>query len=120
MENISDYLDDNSIKQITSVYADKGYDSKAIREYLKSRNILIVFTRNFKTKNNKTTNQNDYSKTRYVVERFFAWLKCGFHRMAIRYSENYFGLVNIASIMMYGEFWDKLDVLESFGINYLS
>ena len=33
MENISDYLDDNSIKQITSVYADKGYDSKAIREF---------------------------------------------------------------------------------------
>ena len=30
MENISDYLDDDSIKQITSVYADKGYDSKAI------------------------------------------------------------------------------------------
>ena len=29
MENISDYLDDDSIKQITSVYADKGYDSKA-------------------------------------------------------------------------------------------
>ena len=94
-----------SIKQITSVYADKGYDSKAIREYLKSRNILdCISHRNFKTKNNKTTNQNDYSKTRYVVERFFAWLKCGFHRMAIRYerrAENYFGLVNIASIMMY-------------------
>ena len=105
MENISDYLDDDSIKQITSVYADKGYDSKAIREYLKSRNILdCISHRNFKTKNSKTTNQNDYSKTRYVVERFFAWLKCGFHRMAIRYerrTENYFGLVNIASIMMY-------------------
>ena len=26
MENISEYLDVNSIKQITSVYADKGYD----------------------------------------------------------------------------------------------
>ena len=105
MENISDYLDDDSIKQITSVYADKGYDSKAIREYLKSRDILdCISHRNFKTKNNKTTNQNDYSKTRYVVERFFAWLKYGFHRMAIRYerrAENYFGLVNIASIMMY-------------------
>ena len=51
MENISDYLDDNSIKQITSVYADKGYDSKAIREYLKSRNILdCISHRNFKTK----------------------------------------------------------------------
>ena len=78
---------------------------KQSREYLKSRNIVdCISHRNFKTKNNKTTNQNDYSKTRYVVERFFAWLKCGFHRIAIRYerrAENYFGLVNIASIMMY-------------------
>ena len=96
MENISDYLDDNSIKQITSVYADKGYDSKAIREYLKSRNILdCISHRNFKTKNNKTTNQNVQQDT-YVE---IPWLKCGFHRMAIskRREENYFGLVNIVN-----------------------
>jgi hypothetical protein len=40
----------------------------------------------------------------YVVERFFAWLKCGFHRTRIRYerlAENYLAFLNIVSIMMY-------------------
>ena len=27
MENISEFVDDELVKQITSVYADKGYDS---------------------------------------------------------------------------------------------
>ena len=48
--------------------------------------------------------QNSYNKTRFVVERFFAWLKNGFHRTRIRYeriAENYLAFVNIASIMMY-------------------
>lgn len=104
MENVSDYLDDDSIKQIKKVYADKSYDAKRIREYLKSRDITDrIPHRNFKTRRSKTT-QNRYNKTRYVVERFFAWLKCGFHRIRIRYeriAENYLGFVNVACIMMY-------------------
>ena len=104
MENISDYLDDDSIERIVAVYADKGYDAKYIREYLRNRNIRdCIPYRNFKTRNNKT-NQNKYNRTRYVVERFFAWLKCGFHRVSIRYeriAENYLAFLNIASILMY-------------------
>ncbi|MEX0862257.1 transposase [Nitrosopumilus sp.] len=104
-ENIPDYLDDESIEQIVSVYADKGYDSKTIQNYLKSRDIIACIPqRNFKTRNNDSTDQNNYNKTRYVVERFFAWLKCGFHRTRIRYernAENYLGLINIASFLMY-------------------
>jgi len=60
--------------------------------------------RNFKAKSNKKTNQNNYNKTRFTVERFFAWLKCGFHRTRIRYerlAENYLGFINIASFLMY-------------------
>ncbi len=48
--------------------------------------------------------QNNYNKTRFVVERFFAWLKNGFHRTRIRYeriADNYLGFVYLASIMMY-------------------
>ena len=105
VENISDHLDDDAIEQIVSVYADKGYDSKTIREYLKSRNIAdCIPKRNFKTRNNQTNNQDNYNKARYVVERFFAWLKNGFHRTRIMYeriAENYLAFVNIASIMMY-------------------
>jgi transposase len=104
MQNMSEYLDDDSIEQIVSVYADKGYDAHTIREYLANRNIRdCIPYRNFKTRHNKTS-QNRYNKTRYVVERFFAWLKCGFHRMTIRYeriAENYLGFLNIAGIMMY-------------------
>ena len=112
MKNISDFLDDKSIKQIISVYADKGYDSTSIRNYLKNKNITpCIPKRNFKKNNNKKysdVNQNNanynYNKVRFVVERFFAWLKNGFHRTRIRYEkkcDNYLGFVYLASIMMY-------------------
>lgn len=105
MENISELLDDDSIERIVSVYADKGYDSKIIRNYLKNRNILdCIPYRNFKTKNETATHHANYNKTRYVVERFFAWLKNGFHRTRIRIerrAENYLGLIHIASFLMY-------------------
>jgi len=105
MENIPDHLSYSITKQIKSVYADKGYDSKIIREYLRNRNIIdCIPNRNFKIKSNKETNHNNCNKTRFTVERFFAWLKNGFHRTRIGYeriAENYLAFVNIASIMMY-------------------
>lgn len=109
IESISDFLDDDMIDEIVSVYADKGYDAVTIREYLKNRNIIsCIPKRNFKTEKGNTSNQNNsyynYNKTRFVVERFFAWLKNGFHRTRIRYeriAENYLAFVNIACIMMY-------------------
>ena len=105
MESISDFLDDDMLDEIASVYADKGYDAVTIREYLKNRNINDrIPKRNFKTEKNNTANQNNYNKTRFVVERSFAWLKNGFYRTRIRYAriaENYLAFVNIACIMMY-------------------
>ena len=105
MESISEYLDDSMMDEIVSVYADKGYDSKYIRNYLRNHSIAccIPYKKNSKIilQNNM---QNSYNKTRFVVERFFAWLKNGFHRTRIRYeriAENYLAFVNIASIMMY-------------------
>lgn len=105
MENISDYLDDSMMNQIVSVYADKGYDSTSIRSYLKNRNInpCIPFRKN-SNETTKNKSYKKYNKIRYVVERFFAWLKNGFRRTAIRYervAENYLGLINIASFLMY-------------------
>jgi len=68
IESISDYLEDYILEQIVAVYADKGYDSKIIRNYLKSKNIIpCIPKRNFKTNNNQINNQNKYSKTRFVV-----------------------------------------------------
>ena len=108
MENISDFIDDDMMREITAVYADKGYDSGTIRDYLKNRNIIpCIPKRNYKTKNNQTENNfvaNNYNKTRFVVERFFAWLKNGFHRTRIRYEkkcDNYLSFVYLACIMMY-------------------
>jgi len=105
MESISDHLDYSATRKIKSVYADKGYDADSIREYLKNRNIKdCIPYRSFETKRKRTTHHNNYNKTRYVVEQFFAWLKCGLHRTRIRYerkAENYLGFVNIACIMMY-------------------
>lgn len=105
MESISEYLDDSMIDEIVTVYADKGYDAKYIRMYLRNNNIncCIPYKKNSKFIVSKNT-QNNYNKTRFVVERFFAWLKNGFHRTRIRYernAENYLGLINIASFLMY-------------------
>jgi len=105
MESISNRLNNSDTSKIKSIYADKGYDSKIIRNYLKSKNIVpCIPQRNFKTKCERTTHHTNYNKTRFVVERFFAWLKNGFHRIRIRYekkSENYLGFVYLACIMMY-------------------
>lgn len=105
MENISEYLDEQMIEEIVSVYADKGYDAKYIRMYLRNNgiNCCIPYKNNSKfiLQNNI---QNSYNKTRFVVERFFGWLKNGFHRTRIRYEkrcDNYLGFVYLASIMMY-------------------
>ena len=105
MENISNFLDDVMMDEIVTVYADKGYDAKYIRNYLRNNGIscCIPYKSNSKFIVSKNT-QNKYNKTRFVVERFFAWLKNGFHRTRIRYernSENYLGLINITSFLMY-------------------
>ncbi len=92
------------MNQTVSVYADKGYDSTAIREYLKNREIVsrIPFRKNGKSP--KIKSYKKYNAVRYVVERFFAWLKNGFYRTRIRCEkncENYLGFVYLASIVMY-------------------
>ena len=105
IENISDFLDDEMIQEVVTVYADKGYDAAYIRNYLRCGGMgcCIPYKKNTKLAipNNL---QSNYNKTRFVVERFFGWLKNGFHRTRIRYdkiAENYLAFVNIASFLMY-------------------
>ena len=105
IESISDFTDDNMIEEIVSVYADKGYDAKYIRMYLRNNgiNCCIPYKRDSKFIIPKNL-QNNYNKTRFVVERFFGWLKNGFHRTRIRYEkrcDNYLGFVYLVSVMMY-------------------
>ena len=105
LENISEYLDDGSIQEIVAAYADKGYDAAYIRDYLKRHGMgcCIPYRKNSKFIVSKNS-QKSYHKTRFVVERFFSWLKSGFHRTTIRYErkcDNYLGIVYLACIMMY-------------------
>jgi transposase len=69
MENISDCLDDDAIKEIVQCYADKGYDAEYIREYLEKRRIqdCIPYRKDSKTEHDDAA-QYKYNKTRYVVE----------------------------------------------------
>ena len=104
MENISEFVGGNIIEEITAVYADKGYDSAVIRNYLKNRNMIacIPFRKNSKSSEAKSCKK--YNSVRYVVERFFGWLKNGFHRTRIRCEkkcENYLAFVYLASILMH-------------------
>ncbi len=105
MESISDFADDSMMEQMVSVYADRGYGSKPIRSYARSRNVIpcIPFGKNSRTAGDDA-GKDSYDRTGFVVERFFAWLKNGFHRTGIRCERNagnYLGLVSIASFLTY-------------------
>jgi len=85
IENISEFIDDYMVEQIVTVYAYKEYDAKYIRNYLRCNgiNCCIPYKNNSKFIISKNQN-NIYNKTRFVVKRFFGWLKNGFHRIRIR------------------------------------
>ncbi len=105
LENISELAGDGLIRQIVSVYADKGYDAAYIRNYLRSHGIdcCIPYKKNSKNVA-QNRNQRHHGKTRFVVERFLAWPRCGLHRTAVRYEgncDNCLGFVYLACVMMY-------------------
>ena len=87
MGNISEFVDGDMMKQIVSVYADKGYGSGTIRSYLKNRNLTACIPFRKNNKSSKSKSYKKYNSVRYVVERFFGWLKNGFHRTRIRYEK---------------------------------
>ena len=80
LENVSDLLDRKSVKKIRAVYADKSYDARHIRDYLKKKNITLhISKKNFKKNKDKQydkSNQGNYHKTRL--------LKNGSHMTRIR------------------------------------
>ena len=90
------------------VLADSAYDNTAIRHYLKSRAIksnISTNTRN--TKKRKRGRPTRFNPKTYIkrgaIERFFAWLKMGFRKLASRYerlSVVFKGLLDIACFML--------------------
>lgn len=95
------------------VLADAAYDDVSIRQYLRSRAIksnIPINIRNSKgRKRGRPTrfDQRSYLK-RGAVERFFAWLKMGFRKLASRYERLnvvFKGLLDIACFMLC---WKKM------------
>ena len=88
------------LENITSgatVYADKGYDSKANREHLQSKQLSDGIMRKAKRGQSLSAQEKqrnkELSKTRYVVEQSFGTL----HRK-FRYARaSYFGLLKVAA-----------------------
>ena len=108
MENVMKTVTarDDDTSRICQVHADAGYNTEIIRSYLRARMIEdCIPRRRTKKKNGKSHNgKGRRDAVRYVIERFFSWLKNEFHRLRIRYerrSENYLAFVNIVSFMMY-------------------
>ena len=82
---------------IVNIFADKGYDSTAVRDKIRSRNSHQVIP---KKKNSKTGNKNlDWGlyKYRHLVENSFARLKY-FRSIATRFNKlkrNYKGMLSL-------------------------
>jgi len=60
------------------IQADRAYDSEPLRRTLKARGIASQLAKRY------TPHGSGLGKTRWVVERTFAWLHC-FRRLRIRY-----------------------------------
>ncbi len=105
LENISELAGDGLIRQIISVYADRGCDAACIGSYLGSHGIdcCIPYKKNSRNVA-RNRNQKHHGKTGFVVERFLAWPRCGLHGTAVRCEgncDNCLGFVYLACIMMH-------------------
>ena len=72
MKSISDFLDDEMIQEFISVYADKGYDAKQIKNYLRNDEIrcCMPYKSNSKftvSKNLEDNSYKHYNKTKFIV-----------------------------------------------------
>jgi transposase len=90
------------------VLADSAYDNVAIRRYLRSRAIKSNISTNPRnTKKRKRGRPTRFDLGTYVkrgaIERFFAWLKMGFRKLATRYERLnivFKGLLDIACFIL--------------------
>ena len=68
---------------------DKGYDSKALREQLRRRNIRPELPRRvWKNRRHPSGPKLQRGVDRFVVERTFSWYQRKFRRLAVRWERN--------------------------------
>jgi transposase len=87
------------------LHADKGYDSKALRCFLRSKGIRpVIPKRRFKNGKKRPGPKVPPSKYRWKVERCFAWIYKKFRRIAMRWErkERYWnGFLDISIAMIW-------------------
>lgn len=92
-------------------FADVAYDTFLARLFLSRRRIKASIPRRSKKKRPGRPlfyDKEAYKKNRSAIERFFGWLKGGFHRLEIRHerlSSTFLGFVQIASFII---LWRKV------------
>jgi transposase len=108
MENIKVKTNRRPRTRPLEVLADSAYDERSIRKYLKSRAIksnIPVNSRNQKYPKRGRPARFEYEsyRKRGTIERFFAWLKMGFRKIASRYERLnvvFKGLLDIACFLL--------------------
>jgi transposase len=97
----------------SEVLADSAYDNVALRKYLRTRAIKSNIPVNIRNKKHRkrgrpTRFEPESYRKRGTIERFFAWLKMGFRKIASRYERLnviFKGLLDIACFMLC---WKKM------------
>ena len=87
------------------MHADKGYDSKALRIFLRNKGIRPVIPRRvWKTKKQTPGRKLPKSRDRWKVERCFAWMQRKFRRLVVRWerrSKYWNGFIQLGIVMMW-------------------
>jgi len=89
--------------------ADKGYTSRAFRNYLHRKHIRCTIARRSNERRRGSFNKQHYHK-RNIVERLINRLK-QFRRIATRYEKravNFSAIITIASIFLFSDFAYRL------------
>jgi transposase len=86
------------------IHADKGYDSKALRTFLRSKGIKPnIPKRTWKARKQPPGKKTSTSMSRWQVERCFAWMQRKYRRLVARWERRdayWNGLVQLSIIMM--------------------
>ena len=85
------------------VHADKGYDSKALRIFLRSKGIRpVIPKRVWKARKQPRGKRTPHSKSRWQVERCFAWMQRKYRRLVARWErrDTYWNVFLQISIIM--------------------
>jgi transposase len=87
--------------------ADKGYDSRPLRQALRRRGIRASIPerryRHRRKRGRPPKQDPKLARRRWVVERTFGWLNNGFHRLRLRYERleaTYTALCVLACVML--------------------